>query len=381
MKKLLIITEVYKPEDFRINDVVSHLAKEYNITVITRAPSYPKGILFKGYTNSFKSSIENGITVKRYPIMLNYNTKKINKILNVIWQPFAVAILVLTTRFDKVFVFQSGSIYSYSLLFGLRFRNNKSVLWSQDLWPEVGYESGLPKTKFIDFFLSSLTKMTLKNFNLILSQSFEFKNYYFSKYKVESDVVYNFNNIDKKLLYSKRGSSRTLLYAGNIGVLQNLEKIIDLYLKIKSVSNLLNKFKIYGEGSLFYKFKKKYDGKDGIIFYGRVNQEIVTKELDKCRYAIFSLIKGPIRKTIPSRLQYLYNCNVPLIYIGNGSPKNFIKKFNAGLVFEEGDDILNFIKKIKSFESKKFQTKDVFNKKNILKKISVALSNKNNLKG
>lgn len=378
MKNLLVITEVYKPEDFRINDVVTHLAKNYEITVITRVPSYPKGILFEGYTNSFNSYIENGVTVKRYPIFLNYNTKKINKILNVIWQPFAVAILVLTTKFDKVFVFQSGSIYSYSLLFGLRLRKNKSVLWSQDLWPEVGYESGLPKIKILDYFLSLLTKMTLKNFNTILSQSFEFKSHYISKYNIESEVVYNFNNINKKLSYSKRVNSRTLLYAGNIGVLQNLDKIINLYLKIKSVSNLLNKFKIYGDGSLYNNFKNKYHGQNGISFYGRVNQDIVTKELDKCRYGIFSLIKGPIRKTIPSRLQYLYNCNVPLIYIGNGSPKNFIEKFNAGVVFEDGDDISKFIKKIKSFESKKFQTKDIFNKKNILKKISIALSTKKN---
>lgn len=374
MKHLLVITEVYNPEDFRINDVVNHLSKNYEITVITRVPSYPKGILFEGYTNSFKSYIENGIIVKRYPILLNYNKRKLNKILNVIWQPFVVAFLVLTTKFDKVFVFQSGSIYSYSLLFGLRFRKDKSVLWSQDLWPEVGYESGLPKLKILNYFLSTLTKITLNNFNVILSQNFEFKTHYFSKYNIKSDVVYNFNNIDKKLFYGKRVASKTLVYAGNIGVLQDLEEIINFYLKIKLVSDLLVKFKIYGEGSLYHKFKKKYHNKDGIFFFGRVNQETVTKELEKCRYAIFSLIKGPIRKTIPSRLQYLYNCNVPLIYIGNGSPKNFIEKYNAGLVFEDGNDILEFIKKIKTFESKKFETIDVFNKNKILKKISDILN-------
>ena len=106
MKHLLVISEVYSPEDFRINDVVSHLAKNFAITVITRVPSYPQGKIFPGYINTFNSCIDNGVTIKRYPILLNYNTKKINKILNVIWQPFAVAFLVLTTKFDKVFVFQ-----------------------------------------------------------------------------------------------------------------------------------------------------------------------------------------------------------------------------------------------------------------------------------
>jgi len=377
MKHLLVLTEVYSPEDFRINDVVEHLTKNYKVTVITRVPSYPKGILFAGYMNTFKSYVENGVIVKRYPILLNYNTKKINKILNVIWQPFATAFLVLRTKHDKVFVFQSGSIYSYSLLLGLRFRKNRSVLWSQDLWPEVGYESGLPKMRILHFFLSALTKFTLKNFDKILSQNSDFKTHYSSEYNVESDVVFNFNNINKKLFYPNRATSKKLLYAGNIGVLQNFEEIIDLFLKLKTASNLLSEFDIYGEGSLYHQFKNKYHGRDGISFHGRVNQETLSKELEKCRYAIFSLIKGPIRKTLPSRLQYLYNCNVPLIYIGNGSPKNFIEKFYAGLVFKDGDDLLKFIKKIKIFESKTFQTEDVFNKKNILNEISSALSTQN----
>jgi len=380
MKHLLVITEVYSPEDFRINDVVNYLAKDFKITVITRVPSYPHGKLFPGYINSFNTYIENGITVKRYPILLNYNSKKINKILNVIWQPFAVAFLVLTTKFDKVFVFQSGSIYSYSLLFGLRYKKKQSVLWSQDLWPEVGYESGLPKTIFLDFFLSSLTKFTLNNFNTLLSQNFDFKRYYSSKYNVESDVLYNFSTINKKRFYTKRDNSNVLLYAGNIGVLQNLEEIITFYLKIHSISDILNKFEIYGEGSSYRKFKKKYNGFSGITFHGRVSLEIITKELEKCRYAIFSLIRSPVRKTIPGRFQHLYNSNVPVIYIGNGATKDFIEKFNAGLVFDDGDDILNFLNKIKSFESKTFQTNDVFNKKEILKQISDILNTENNLK-
>jgi len=373
-KRLLVITEVYSPEDFRINDVVNYLNKSFEITVITRVPSYPQGKLFPGYTNSFNSYSENGITVRRYPILLNYNTNKINKILNVIWQPFAVAILVITTKFDKVFVFQSGSIYSYSLLFGLRLRKNISVLWSQDLWPEVGYESGLPKTRLLDFFLSFLTKFTLKNFSKVLSQNLDFKAYYSSKYNVESDVVYNFNNIDKKSFYSKRDNSNMLLYAGNIGVLQNLEEIISFFLKIKSVSNVLNRFEIYGDGSSYNKFKQKYHGLHGISFHGRVSQDIITKELAKCRYTIFSLTKGPIRKTIPSRLQHIYNCNVPVIYVGNGASKDFIEKYNAGLVFDDDDDILKFINKVKSFESKTFKTSDVFNKNKILKQIFTTLT-------
>jgi hypothetical protein len=47
---ILIVTQYYWPENFRINDLSESLYKTgYDVTVLTGLPNYPEGKLYKGY--------------------------------------------------------------------------------------------------------------------------------------------------------------------------------------------------------------------------------------------------------------------------------------------------------------------------------------------
>ena len=51
-KKVLIISEVFAPEDFLINDLAFFWRKQgFLVSVLTRNPSYPAGKIFSGYRN------------------------------------------------------------------------------------------------------------------------------------------------------------------------------------------------------------------------------------------------------------------------------------------------------------------------------------------
>ena len=91
MKKLLILTEVYYPENFIINELSEELSKEYQITILTRSPSYPQGKIFPGYKNSFSRTEQKGILVYRIPVFLNYKTNLGAKLANLLWQPIIYA--------------------------------------------------------------------------------------------------------------------------------------------------------------------------------------------------------------------------------------------------------------------------------------------------
>ena len=53
--KILVVTEYYYPENFRINDICEGLVKRgHNVTVITGLPNYPKGEVYDGYEDSYK---------------------------------------------------------------------------------------------------------------------------------------------------------------------------------------------------------------------------------------------------------------------------------------------------------------------------------------
>ena len=53
-KHILVVTQYFYPEQFRINDLVLEMKNRgYEVTVLTGLPNYPKGEYFKGYSNLF----------------------------------------------------------------------------------------------------------------------------------------------------------------------------------------------------------------------------------------------------------------------------------------------------------------------------------------
>jgi hypothetical protein len=368
MKKLLVITEVFFPERFIINDVVGELSKHYDVTVITRTPTYPEGILYSGFKNNFSVSYENGIRIFRYPVFTNYNQIKFFKILNLVWQPFIILFLSLFLNWNKMFCYQTGSIYSYSCLFFYRFSNKDRIIWSQDLWPEAAFANGLPNFFIIRFFLQGLTKSTLKNFSKVLVQSNSFKTYYLKTYGIYSKVVLNYSMFSKSSVYVDRKNFSNLIYAGNIGSVQNLEGLIQLFLNLRKSSLNITTLDIYGIGSLFNEIKLEYSQFKDVVFHGKVSQEDLINIIQNCRFAIFSLKTREIQNTIPGRLQFFYNNNVPLLYLGSGEPADFIEFSKGGVIVDSISDSL-IVDKIKKFEKGNFLTFDYFNRDNILKEL------------
>ena len=82
--KVLIVTNHFKPESFRINDVAFVLAqKGYEVKVLTSIPDYPQGKFYDGYS-LFKKRTEkvDGVTIVRVPVIPKGNGKKMRMVLN-----------------------------------------------------------------------------------------------------------------------------------------------------------------------------------------------------------------------------------------------------------------------------------------------------------
>ena len=65
--KILIVTQYFYPENFRINDICLGLKERgYQVTVLTGKPNYPSGKFYKGY-NFFnkRKEIWNNIKILR----------------------------------------------------------------------------------------------------------------------------------------------------------------------------------------------------------------------------------------------------------------------------------------------------------------------------
>ena len=68
--KILVISQYFYPENFRINDLVLELKKRnHEVTVLTGKPNYPQGEYYNGY--SFKGNedeIWHDIPIYRVPL-------------------------------------------------------------------------------------------------------------------------------------------------------------------------------------------------------------------------------------------------------------------------------------------------------------------------
>ena len=67
--KLLIVSQYFWPEEFRINDLALDLVKRgHDVSVITGNPNYPKGKFIKGYGFKYSTETYQGIKIHRVPI-------------------------------------------------------------------------------------------------------------------------------------------------------------------------------------------------------------------------------------------------------------------------------------------------------------------------
>ena len=70
-KKILIISQYFFPEQFRINDIAASLVNRgYDVTVLTGLPNYPKGKFLPGFNwfNLKKEAFYQGVKIIRLPI-------------------------------------------------------------------------------------------------------------------------------------------------------------------------------------------------------------------------------------------------------------------------------------------------------------------------
>ena len=84
-KRILVYTNHYYPEQFKINDVVNWFLEEnFEIRVITGIPNYPSGKFYKGYYFLSKKLIEvkQNIIINRLPLMPRGSGSKLVIILN-----------------------------------------------------------------------------------------------------------------------------------------------------------------------------------------------------------------------------------------------------------------------------------------------------------
>jgi len=341
-KKILIVTECFYPEEFKINDVaLSWKGKGYDVEVLTLAPTYPLGKVFLGYKNGFFRRDEyQGINIFRMHAVTGYRdstVKKIFKYINFMIFGSIVAIFI-GRRYDYVFGFNLGSLTDMLPAVVIRKLYKKpTMLWVQDVWPDSVYAYGFKKTKILSTLLDAFVKFMYHNITAIAisSRGFESKLEPYIKKGLKFGYAPNWAddlNMDMSPITLSKTQKVHFTFAGNIGKVQNLENIINAFCLLSDEYQKKTQLNIIGDGSNLVSLKKLSNNNPNIIFYGKQMREDMAKFYKASDFLIVSLINESIFSvTIPAKTQTYIAAKKPILAIINGDVADIVNDNSLGV--------------------------------------------------
>src|SRR3990167_11158208 len=174
---ILILTQYFYPEQFRINMIAQELLKKgHQITVLTGQPNYPKGKTYSGYkAYRFQKEIWEGITIYRVPIIPRGDSRNGRLILNYCSFMFSstlFSLLLKNKKFDACFVFQPGPIFqSFAGVLLKKLYRVPLYVWTQDLWPESLSATGRLSVPIVETIIRRFVGLVYRHSDRVLVTS------------------------------------------------------------------------------------------------------------------------------------------------------------------------------------------------------------------
>jgi glycosyltransferase involved in cell wall biosynthesis len=341
--RILVISQYFWPETFRVNDIVEYLRKNnHYVDVLTGEPNYPQGKLFDEYKiDKKKFSNYYGVSVFRVPVFLRRDGSKIFLFLNYISFVLSSIIfgffLLRKKNYDLVFSFATSPLTSsLSAIFFSKIKSCKSFIWVLDLWPDILLELKIIKNVLFYKSISLISRFIYKNFDYILSQSKSFQER-ISYYNNNNNNIYfpawSENIKEKKNNFTKYDNDKSfkIVFTGNVGEAQNFDKVLEAARILKSHQDI--KWIIVGSGRELEKIKKitQVENINNFILEGKISIQDINYYHSIADVLFISLKSGKaISSTIPGKLQTYLGTNKFILGMIEGEAKKIIQDSGMG---------------------------------------------------
>lgn len=353
-KHILVVSQYFYPEQFRINDICQEWVKRgFKVTVITGIPNYPEGKYYEGYGISKKrKETWNGIDIIRIPLIPR-GKSKIGLVCNYLSFPVSGFIWNLLSNIKADYVFNFETSPMTQTLIAVWYAQKHKVpcyLYVQDLWPEaVETVTGI-HNPFIIKPLDTMVRYIYKHCDKIFCTSPSFvrdickrgvdkkKVYYWPQYAEEFYRPAEKHSVPE----IENDDSFKIIFTGNIGYAQGLDTIPKAAKILKSKGANV-KFYIVGDGRYKQELIKEisYAGvEDMVLLIGRHPAKRIPEFLACCDVAYVSFMNDSLfSKTIPAKVQSYMACGMPVLAASEGETNRIVQKADCGLCSRIGDEV------------------------------------------
>jgi len=352
--KILIVTQYFYPENFKINDfAVGMKERGHEVVILTGLPNYPKGKIFKGY-GFFKRLADEykGIRVVRSWLFPRGNSSGLRLLVNYVSFTFFVSIwglLKLRGKFDVIFVHEPSPIFIGIPALVMKWRFKAPVfLWILDLWPESLTAAG-----------NITSPLLLKPSELIVKFIYTYTDKLLMASKAFRGSIKSFGIADDKLEYFPNWAEShfvplkhvdfehkhllpdgfKVMFAGNIGESQDFQSILNAAEKLKKKSDI--KWVVIGDGRKAQWVKEeivKRKLEHNFFILGSFSVETMSDFFSHADVMLVTLKKEPIFElTVPAKLQAYMACGKPILTMLDGEGSRIVQEAEAGFVCNSGD--------------------------------------------
>jgi colanic acid biosynthesis glycosyl transferase WcaI len=354
--KLLVVSQYFWPENFKINDLVQELvARGHEVTVLTGKPNYPGGRIFADFLKS-PGRFANycGARIVRVPLVTR-GEGGFQLVLN--YFSFAVTAAIIgplklrASAIDCIFVFEPSPITVGIPAVVLRWlRTAPVVFWVQDLWPETLQAIGAVRSPRLLVWVGALVRFIYNRCDLILAQSRSFvpmiaqncdhpeKIRYFPNW---AEQIYDVLPEALAPEVTRLEDKFSIMFAGNIGEAQNFPAILDAAEQLRERENI--RWLIVGDGRksdwVLSEIKRRKLG-NTVHMLGRFPMERMPSFFRHADALLVSLRPDLILSaTIPAKLQTYLAAGIPILAMMNGEGAMVVERAAAGFVCAAGDAV------------------------------------------
>jgi glycosyltransferase involved in cell wall biosynthesis len=351
--RILIVSQYFWPENFRINELVKTLIeKGIEVDVLTGKPNYPEGRLYSGYRAwGWQTEEWCGAAVFRVPLLPRGIQSAIRLALNylsfiffgLLFSPW----LLRGRRYDVIFVYGVSPIFQAIPAIFLRWlKRAPMIIWVQDLWPESLQATGHVRSQIVLAQVARLVRLTYRYADLLLVQSRAFLPIVASM-ATGKKILYYPNSVDQRfsspLLVGHPDipaldQGFPIVFAGNIGAGQAVEVIVEAALLLKDHSEI--RFVVIGQGSRrgWMLEQASLLGLTNLHLPGRYPVEVMPGLMRKAGALLVSLSDEDIfAATVPNKVQAYMASGRPILASLNGEGARLVKEADAGLAVPAGD--------------------------------------------
>lgn len=353
--RLLVVSQYFWPETFRVNDLVTELiARGHAVTILTGTPNYPDGKVFPEYIADPKRySLYAGAKVHRVPmrprgkgnrqLLINYLSFALSGLLFGPWKLRGQA-------FDAIIVFQGSPVTSALPALLLRSLKQAPVLmWVLDLWPESLSAVGAVRSARVLGWVGKLVSFIYRRCDLILAQS---RAFFSSIEQLAGDA--------SRIRYLPGWAEATfqaevppsecpgelaahlgrfnVMFAGNVGDAQDFPAILEAAHLLRDRHDI--RWLIVGDGRAADQVRREIDRLglcDRVVMLGRYPIDAMPRFFRAASVLLVPLKADPVfASTIPGKVQSYLAAGVPIIGMLDGEGARVIEESGAGLTCGAG---------------------------------------------